>query len=173
MRADRAGLFVVSALTILAVAIHGYHPYAEDGGLYLAGIKRVLHPDLYPYWSGFTTAHLRFSLFAPIVASLVRASHLSLMVIMLVLYAVTIWATLFAAWQIAIRCFPRMECSWGRDPFCPAAHGASGGDLTDADGILTFPHAAFPRRAACLRSPPPTTSCATSGSASASRPATS
>ena len=106
---SRAGLLAVCALTILAVAVHGYHPYAEDGGLYLAGIKRVLHPELYPYWSGFTTAHLRFSLFAPIVASLVRASHLSLMGVMLLLYISSIWATLFAAWQIAIRCYSRME----------------------------------------------------------------
>jgi hypothetical protein len=107
------GVFAVSALTILAVAVHGYHPYAEDGGLYLAGIKRVLHPDLYPFWSGFTTAHLRFSLFAPIVAFLVRASHLSLMAVMLLLYVGTIWATLFAAWQIARRCFSRMEECFG------------------------------------------------------------
>lgn len=103
------GIYAASALTIIAVAIHGYHPYAEDGGLYLAGIKRVLHPELYPYWSGFTTAHLRFSLFAPFVALLVRASHLSLMTVMLLLYVGTIWATLFAAWLLAVRCFARPE----------------------------------------------------------------
>ena len=106
---SRTGVFAASALTFFAVIIHGYHPYAEDGGLYLAGVKRVLHPDLYPYWTGFTTAHLRFSLFAPMVAVLVRASHLSLMTVMLFLYVATIWATLFAAWRLALRCFPRTE----------------------------------------------------------------
>jgi len=106
---SRTGLIAVSVLTILAVTIHGYHPYAEDGGLYLAGVKRVLHPELYPYWGGFTTAHLRFSLFAPMVALLVRVSHVNLMAIMLLLYVASIWTTLFAAWQIASRFYSRVE----------------------------------------------------------------
>ncbi len=109
----RAGLVAVSALAIAAVLIHGYHPYVEDGGLYLAGIKRVLHPDLYPYWSGFTTAHLRFSLFAPMAALLVRGSHLSLMTVMLLVHAASVWATLYAAWLIAIRCYARGEARYG------------------------------------------------------------
>ena len=109
LQRSNIAITTVSALTVIAVAIHAYHPYAEDGGLYLAGIKRVLHPDPYPYWSGLTTAHLRFSLFAPGVALLVRASHLSLMMFMLLLYVGTIWSTLFAAWHLALRCFPRAE----------------------------------------------------------------
>ena len=111
------GFLVVSALTIFAVLIHGYHPYAEDGGLYLAGIKRVLRPDLYPYWSGFTTAHLRFSLFAPMAALLVRVSHLRLMTVMLLTYVASTWATLYAAWQIAIRCYARIEACFGAVAF--------------------------------------------------------
>ena len=110
---DRPVLLVVSALTLFALLIHGYHPYAEDGGLYLAGIKRVLHPDLFPYWSGFTTAHLRFSLFAPMVAWIVRVSHLGLMTVMLFLYVASIWATLWATWQIATRCYSRIEACYG------------------------------------------------------------
>lgn len=111
--AGKSGARLVSPLTILALVIHGYHPYAEDGGLYLAGVKSVLHPELYPYFRGFTTAHLRFSLFAPMVAGLVRASHLSLMGMMLFLYVASIWATLLAAWQIAIRCFRSREACVG------------------------------------------------------------
>jgi hypothetical protein len=113
LRRSHAGVVAVTSLTFLALIIHGYHPYAEDGGLYLAGIKRVLHPDLYPYWTGFTTAHLRFSLFAPFVALLVRITRLDLMNVMLLLYAGSIWGTLFAAWQIAVRCFVRMEACVG------------------------------------------------------------
>ena len=33
-------LLLVSALTLFAVAVNGYHPFAEDGGLYLAGVNR-------------------------------------------------------------------------------------------------------------------------------------
>jgi hypothetical protein len=104
-----AGALFCSVLTPLAVAIHGYHPYVEDGGLYLAGIKRVLNPHLYPYWSGFVTTHLKFSLFAPMVAEAVRLSHLGLMTVMLLLYVGGTWLTLFAGWLLVSRCTYRVR----------------------------------------------------------------
>jgi hypothetical protein len=114
---DFRGYFIVSALTVLALIIHRNHPYAEDGGLYLAGVKRLLHPDLYPYLTGFVTAHLRFSLFAPLLVVLVRAFSLGLMPVMLLLYVASIWTTLFAAWQLALRCFPSTEEWYGAVSF--------------------------------------------------------
>jgi hypothetical protein len=117
VRENRQGLLAASVLTILVVLMQGYHPYAEDGGLYLAGIKRVLHPDLYPYWSGFTTAHLRFSLFAPMVALLVRVTHLSLMRVMLLVYLASLWATVYAVWQLARRCYSETEARYGGTAF--------------------------------------------------------
>lgn len=98
---------------MLAVAVHGYHPYAEDGGLYLAGVKKLLRPELYPQWSEFVTEHLRFSLFAPLVAGLVRETHLNVMTVMLVLHVASFWLTLFAAWQLAARCFASREARCG------------------------------------------------------------
>jgi hypothetical protein len=68
---------LVTALTLLALLIHGYHPYAEDGGIYLPEIKRLLDPRLYPYGAEFVVGHLRYSVFAPLVAGLVRESRLS------------------------------------------------------------------------------------------------
>jgi hypothetical protein len=108
-----SGLLPVTALSLIAILVHGYHPYAEDGGLYLTGVERVLHPGLYPYWSGFATAQLHFSLFARLVAVLVRFTHLSLMMVMLLLYAATLWLTLYAAWKIAIRCYASREACYG------------------------------------------------------------
>ena len=107
------GLAFVTSLTILALVIHGYHPYAEDGGIYLAGVKRLLNPALYPYWSEFVTEHLRFSVFAPLVAALVRASHLPLMTVWLLLYVATFWLTLFATWSLATRCYSSREARCG------------------------------------------------------------
>jgi hypothetical protein len=95
---------VVASLTIFALAVHGYHPYAEDGGLYVAGIKRLLDPALYGPNADFVREHLRFSLFAPMVAALARITHLPLEWVLLALYAGCIWATLYAAWMIAARC---------------------------------------------------------------------
>jgi hypothetical protein len=97
------------ALTGLAVALHGYHPYAEDGGVYLPGILKLVHPELYPTWTGFVTAQSRFSLFAPAVASLVRISGLGLMASILTIYIFSVWLTLFAGWQILSRCTVKRE----------------------------------------------------------------
>lgn len=107
------GYALVTCLTAFALAIHGYHPYAEDGGIYLAGVKRLLNPGLYPYWSEFVTEHLHFSLFAPMVAGLVLNSHLSLMTVWLLLYAASFWLTLFAAWQLVIRCYTSRQARCG------------------------------------------------------------
>ena len=98
-------VLLVSALTLLALAIDGYHPYAEDGGLYLAGIKRVLDPALYPRGTAFVLEPTRLSLFAPVVAGIVRLTHLGLPLVLLALHLTSIWATLFAAWMLASRCW--------------------------------------------------------------------
>ena len=88
--------WVVSLLTVYVLMVHGYHPYAEDGGLYVAGIKKLLEPELYPQWTEFVTEHLRFSVFAPVMAGLVRGTHLPLEWVLLGVYLGSVWATLFA-----------------------------------------------------------------------------
>ena len=98
-------LLLVSALTLFAVAINGYHPYAEDGGLYLAGVNRLLDPALYPHSTAFVLEPMRHSLFAPTVAAAVRLTRLSLPVVLLALHLASIWLTLFAAWMLASRCW--------------------------------------------------------------------
>lgn len=109
----RFACVLVTLLTALVLLVHGYHPYAEDGGLYMAGIQRVLDPALYPHGMAFVTEHLRFSLFAPMVAALVRWSHLSLPVILLLLHLATMWLTLFAAYLLASRCYESLRARVG------------------------------------------------------------
>jgi hypothetical protein len=104
---------LVTILTLLAFVVHGYHPYAEDGGLYIAGIKRILDPGMYPYHSEFVLEHLRFSLFARVVAGLVRGSGLSLEAVLMLLQLACFWMTLFAAWMLAARCYSRREMQAG------------------------------------------------------------
>ena len=90
---------------MFAFAVHVYHPYAEDGGLYLAGVKHLLDPALYPHSTAFVLEPMRHSLFAPMVAAIVRLSHVSLPSALLAIHLATIWATLFAAWMLAARCW--------------------------------------------------------------------
>ncbi len=99
----QTGLIAVSLLTLFAFAIAGYHPFVEDGGVYAAGIEKLLNPELFPTWTAFVTEHLRFSLFAPLVSGIVHLFHLSLAWTLLLLYVLSIWTTLFAAWLLATR----------------------------------------------------------------------
>lgn len=104
---------LVTLLTVIALAVHGYHPYAEDGGLYMAEIKRLLDPGLYPHGTEFVTGHLHFSLFAPMVAWSARRSHMSLEMVLLLFYIASLWGTLFAGWLLAARCYLRRELRAG------------------------------------------------------------
>lgn len=103
---------VTAALTLVAVLVNGYHPYAEDGGVYLPGVLKLVHPDLFPTWSAFVTAQSRFSLFAPTIAALVRISAISVMVWIFLLYLLSIWTTLYAAWHITSRCCDSREAPY-------------------------------------------------------------
>ena len=109
----REGVLIVSLLTVFAIAVHGYHPYAEDGGVYVAGIRKLLDPSLYPFLTTFVTEHLRFSLFAPLVALLVRSLRLRLETVLFALYCGSIGMTLFAGWMLASRVTPSRTARGG------------------------------------------------------------
>ncbi len=87
---------LLTALTVATLLIHGFHPLAEDGGLYAAGIQWTLERSLFPHFTGFVSEHLRFSLFAPSVAGLVRATHLPLLTVLFLLNLAGIALTLVA-----------------------------------------------------------------------------
>ena len=91
-------------LAVFAFVVAGYHPYAEDGGVYMAGVEKLLDPELFPAWTAFVVAPSRFSLFAPLVAGLVRITHVPLSVVLLAIYFAGIWTTLAGGWMVAVRC---------------------------------------------------------------------
>ena len=95
---------LLAGLTLLAFLIQGYHPLAEDGGLYVAGIEWKLNPSLFPHDAAFVTEHLRFSMFAPTIATLTRLTHLPLAWTLLLVDLFALWLTMLAAWQILRRC---------------------------------------------------------------------
>jgi hypothetical protein len=106
-------LLLVSALTLFAVSVNGYHPFAEDGGLYLAGVNRLLDPAIYPHGTAFVLEPMRHSLFAPTVAAAVRLTRLPLPIVLFALHLTSIWLTLFAAWMLAACCWPSRRARAG------------------------------------------------------------
>ena len=101
------------ALTFAALLVHGYHPYAEDGGVYMPEIKRLVDPGLYSHGAEFVMGHLRYSLFAPMIAKLVRWSHLRVETVLFVAYLASFWMTLYAAWLLAARCYASRQARCG------------------------------------------------------------
>ncbi len=94
------------ALTLGTLLIHGYHPLSEDGGLYTAGIQSALDPTLFRHDLAFASATRHYSLFTPIMATIVRTLHLPLPWLLLFTYLAGTWIFLYAAWLLAARCFP-------------------------------------------------------------------
>ncbi len=104
---------VLLLLTALATAICGYHPYAEDAGIYLAGVKLALNPSLYPHDSAFVAAYAHLSIFPHVMAALVRLTHLPISYMFLAVQLVTTWLLLYSCWQLAGRCFQEASARWG------------------------------------------------------------
>jgi hypothetical protein len=105
------GVATVSILTVYAFLVLGYHPFAEDGGVYAAGIRKLLDPTLYPAYTAFVTEHLRFSLFAPTMAACVRITGVALDWVLLAAILAALWLTLYGGWMLAARLNGRGEQS--------------------------------------------------------------
>jgi hypothetical protein len=105
-------LLILLLLTIGALLIHGYHPWAEDSELYLPGVVKTLHPELFPFNAQFFETHAGSTLFPNLVAASVRLSHLPLSVALFVLHVVSIYLFLLACWQLISQCFPDPKARW-------------------------------------------------------------
>ena len=92
-------------LTPLVLLIHGYHPFAGDAGIYVAGVRHLLDPTLYPLNAGFPAAFTRLSVFPWTLAALVHFSRLPLSWILLAAHLLSIFLFLSACRQLAMRLF--------------------------------------------------------------------
>jgi hypothetical protein len=91
------------ALTVFTLLLNGYHPLAEDGGLYVAGVQLTLNPALFPHYTVFVSEHLHFSIFAPVLATIVHLTHLSLAWVLLLTDLFSLWLTFYAAHRLLQR----------------------------------------------------------------------
>lgn len=102
----------MAALTGIAFAVLGYHPYAEDGGIYAAAIAGKLNPALFPTDRPWVEAHTRWSLFVPAVAAALRWTHLPLAWGLLLLQVPGVFATVLAALFLARLSFCSRQTAW-------------------------------------------------------------
>lgn len=93
--------------------MHGYHPYAEDAEIYLPGIKRLLHPSLYPTGTEFFESHASVTLFPNLIAGSVRLTHIPFDYAIFIWYLASIFLLLLACWEFSAVCFNTTRARWG------------------------------------------------------------
>ena len=62
-------------LTLGALLVQGYHPFAEDAEIYLPGVEKILHPELFPVGREFFLSHARMTFFPNVIALSLRVTH--------------------------------------------------------------------------------------------------
>lgn len=100
-------------LTGGALLIHGYHPWVEDAEIYLPGVEKILHPELFPFGSEFFQQHAGVTLFPNFLALLVRASRLPLEWVLFPVHLASVFLLLLACWDLSGKCFSNPSARWG------------------------------------------------------------
>jgi hypothetical protein len=100
-------------ITIAVLMVHGFHPLADDGAVYVAGIKKLVDQGLFQTDAVFALSPTRLSIFAHVLAGLVRCTHLSLPVLLLICQLGSIYLFLLGCWKVATRIFPEEAARWG------------------------------------------------------------
>jgi hypothetical protein len=104
--------FLLSLLTLGALLVHGYHPWVEDAEIYLPGVEKILHPELFPFNAQFFESHAHLTFFPNFIAASVRLSHLPLDVVLLCWQLTSIFLLLLACWQLISKCFADPRARW-------------------------------------------------------------
>ncbi|MGA8489557.1 MAG: hypothetical protein WB711_03985 [Terriglobales bacterium] len=103
---------LLALLTLGALLVHGYHPWAEDAALYLPGVEKILHPELFPFNAQFFESHAHLTFFPNFIAASVRISHLSLEGVLFFWQLTSIFLFLFSCLELAKRCFIDEKARW-------------------------------------------------------------
>ncbi len=105
-------IVILAVLSCAAVVVHGYHPNAEDAAIYLPGVEKQLHPDLFPYNQQFFASHAQFTVFPQLIAASVKVTHLSLYTTLFFWHLLSIFLLLFACHRLAMLCTGDVAGRW-------------------------------------------------------------
>jgi hypothetical protein len=105
-------LLVLLLLTTLGILLQGYHPGAEDDGVYLSAIKKDLNPALYPHDSDFFMLQLQATAFDNLAADSIRLTRLPTGVVLLGWQFASTFLLLWGCLRISRRCFAESGAQW-------------------------------------------------------------
>ena len=95
--------------------MHGYHPFAEDAEIYLPGVEKILHPELFPTGQEFFRSHASLTLFPNLVAASLRVTHLPMEAGLFLWHVASIFLLLLACWELSGLLFSdaNAKARWG------------------------------------------------------------
>jgi len=102
----------LAALTVGALAIHGYHLGVEDAEIHIPAAKKLLDPSLYPYATEFFMSHARLSLFDPLLAWTAQLTHIPIDLTISLWYVTSLFFLLAAGWMLATISFETARARW-------------------------------------------------------------
>jgi hypothetical protein len=99
-------------LTLGALLVQGYHPYAEDAEIYLPGVEKILHPELFPVGREFFLSHASMTLFPNVIALSLRVTRLPMEAGLFLWHVASIFLLLLACWELSGLFFPSARARW-------------------------------------------------------------
>ncbi len=105
-------MVLLAMLSTGAFLLLGYHPSAEDGGIYAAAAAAQLDASLFLFGHGWVAAHTGRSLFIPALVLMCRGAHLRLTYALLLVQWSSILATLAVALRLARLSFSEKRHAW-------------------------------------------------------------
>jgi hypothetical protein len=100
----------LALLTVLAIAITGYHVGTEDQDVYLAAAKKWMDPALYPVNAEFFMEQMRASAFIPALSATARIAGMEWALV--VWHLASVFLILLACRRIAELCFEPQAARW-------------------------------------------------------------
>lgn len=103
---------ILFALTVLGIAVSGYHLGIEDQAIYLPAIEKQLHPSLFPHDAELFLAQTRPTFFPQIIAAAARGSHLPLAWVIFFGQVFSILLMLCACLRLTHKIFDSRAARW-------------------------------------------------------------
>jgi hypothetical protein len=97
---------------IIGFSVMGYHPGAEDDGIYLPAIKADLNPALYPHDAAFFQLQLRTTVFDTWMARFIQGTGMSAAGAELLWQSLSILLIVWACWSIVRQLFQEPPAQW-------------------------------------------------------------
>lgn len=108
----RRNILLITAFSVLGLAVMGYHPGIEDDGVYLSAVKANLNPALYPHNSEFFRVQLQATFFDKWAAGFVHLTGIPLAATELLWQFASIVLITASCWSIARSLFAEPRAQW-------------------------------------------------------------